>query len=119
MLSSSIENNLSNPPLPPFSKGGNLFSPFEKGGLRGIILVHHCEPPTHDGSFENRAAFSCLLVSILLLIAHGFPLIACFMLYISLSNLPVYDLSTLASSSGMPYATTSPPPSPPSGPRSM
>src|SRR3972149_9280506 len=27
----------SNPPSPPFSKGGNLFSPFEKGGLRGIF----------------------------------------------------------------------------------
>src|SRR3972149_6638938 len=49
----SSENNLSNPPLPPFSKGGYLFSPFEKGGLRGIIFMPLCEPPAHDGSSEN------------------------------------------------------------------
>src|SRR3972149_8975885 len=40
----SSENNLSNPPLPPFSKGGYLFYPFEKGGLRGIIFMRLCEP---------------------------------------------------------------------------
>jgi len=49
----SPENNLSNPPLPPFSKGGNFISPFEKGGLRGIIFMHICEPQAHDGSLEN------------------------------------------------------------------
>src|SRR3989337_73913 len=49
----SSENNLSNPPLPPFSKGGYLFSPFEEGGLRGIIFMHLCEPQAHDGSSEN------------------------------------------------------------------
>jgi len=34
-------------------------------------------------------------------------------------NLPVYDASTAATSSGVPTATISPPASPPSGPRSM
>src|SRR3990170_4296698 len=29
---------------PPFLKGGYLFSPFEKGGLRGIIFMPLCEP---------------------------------------------------------------------------
>ncbi|MBI5756147.1 MAG: chemotaxis protein CheA [Nitrospirae bacterium] len=28
--------NEDNPPIPPFNKGGELISPFEKGGLRGI-----------------------------------------------------------------------------------
>src|SRR3972149_5484072 len=36
--------HISNPPLPPFSKGGNLISPFEKGGVRGIIFYRLCEP---------------------------------------------------------------------------
>src|SRR3990172_5908588 len=31
-------NPVSNPPSPPFSKGGELVSPFEKGGLRGIFI---------------------------------------------------------------------------------
>ena len=34
----SLENPESNPPLPPFSKGGNLFPPFEKGGMGGLFL---------------------------------------------------------------------------------
>src|SRR3989337_2182299 len=46
-----IQKTLSNPPLPPFSKGGNfippvkrgcLISPFEKGGLRGIFHQNLC-----------------------------------------------------------------------------
>src|SRR3972149_553739 len=34
----STENNFSNSPLPPFSKGGNLFSPYENGGMGGLFL---------------------------------------------------------------------------------
>ena len=32
-------NTITNPPLPPFSKGGNFFSTFHKGGLRGIWSI--------------------------------------------------------------------------------
>src|SRR3989337_4326605 len=38
-LLASSEPTLSNPPSPPFSKGGKGISPFEKGGLRGILLL--------------------------------------------------------------------------------
>ena len=58
----SLENNHSNPPLPPFSKGRYLFSPFEKGGLRGIIFMHLCEPDAHDGSLQKyclSASLTC------------------------------------------------------------
>jgi len=43
----SFENPRSNPPYPPFSKGGNIISPFEKGGLRGIFIIHYV--PTASG----------------------------------------------------------------------
>src|SRR3989304_5391437 len=51
-------NSLPKPPLPPFSKGGNLLSPFEKGGLRGdfhcfLTSTQHrtrCPPPESTSS---------------------------------------------------------------------
>src|SRR3990172_6735465 len=46
------ENPRSNPPCPPFSKGGDLISPFEKGGLRGIF--------SPENLFVTPSAFSML-----------------------------------------------------------
>jgi hypothetical protein len=37
--SSSLKRVPRNPSLPPFSKGGDRVSPFEKGGLRGICQI--------------------------------------------------------------------------------
>ena len=68
----SAENAVSNPPLPPFTKGGYLISPFEKGGLRGILSMKNlfarggtslssviygsgnllCRPPASDASLK-------------------------------------------------------------------
>ncbi len=37
MSHSDTRDNGNNPPRPPFAKGGNLKSPFGKGGYRGIF----------------------------------------------------------------------------------
>ncbi|HZX48198.1 MAG TPA: M56 family metallopeptidase [Nitrospirota bacterium] len=34
----SIENNISNPPFPPFSKGGNISPPLKKGDIGGFFM---------------------------------------------------------------------------------
>src|SRR4030065_2503178 len=39
LVKQRLFNSTLNPPLPPFSKGGNFFSPFHKGGLRGIWSI--------------------------------------------------------------------------------